>query len=71
MKRWIALGMLGLCIAVAPAAFSGAQQEKMKTCSKQAKAKGLKGDERKTFMKGCLSKKAAAPAAQKEAASGK
>jgi hypothetical protein len=33
------------------------QQEKMRTCSKQAT--GKKGDERKAFMKGCLSKKKA------------
>jgi hypothetical protein len=33
------------------------QQDKMRTCSKQAT--GKKGDERKAFMKGCLSKKKA------------
>ena len=36
------------------------QQNKMKDCSEQAKAKGLgegKGDERQTFMKECLSAK--------------
>lgn len=32
----------------------GAQQEKMKACN--AEAKGKKGDERKAFMKECLSK---------------
>ena len=32
------------------------QQDKMRQCSKQAT--GKKGAERKTFMKGCLSKKA-------------
>ena len=32
------------------------QQERMKDCN--AKAKGMKGDERKDFMKGCLSGKA-------------
>jgi hypothetical protein len=31
------------------------QQMKMKDCSKEAKAKGLKGDPRSTFMKKCLS----------------
>jgi hypothetical protein len=31
------------------------QQEKMKTCNAQASQKGLKGDERKTFMSKCLS----------------
>jgi hypothetical protein len=34
------------------------QQQRMKQCNAQAKAAGKKGDERKTFMKGCLSKKA-------------
>jgi hypothetical protein len=34
-----------------------AQQEKMKTCNADAKAKDLKGDERKAFMKQCLSSK--------------
>jgi predicted lipid-binding transport protein (Tim44 family) len=47
-----------------------AQQEKMGTCNKDAAAKSLKGDERKAFMKSCLSSKpeAAAPAAAPEAA---
>ena len=34
-----------------------AQQEKMKTCNAEAKTKALKGDERKAFMKECLSNK--------------
>jgi hypothetical protein len=33
----------------------GSQQNKMKTCNKEAGAKNLKGDERKTFMSECLS----------------
>ncbi|MEQ1668706.1 MAG: PsiF family protein, partial [Sulfuriferula sp.] len=37
-----------------------AQQEKMGTCNKDAAAKSLKGDERKAFMKSCLSNKPAA-----------
>ncbi|MBE0613417.1 MAG: PsiF repeat-containing protein [Burkholderiales bacterium] len=32
----------------------GAQQSKMGDCNKEAKAKDLKGDERKKFMSGCL-----------------
>ena len=32
-----------------------AQQEKMKSWSKEASGKKLKGDERKTFMSGCMS----------------
>lgn len=34
-----------------------AQQNKMKTCNADAKEKALKGDERKAFMKDCLSAK--------------
>ena len=32
------------------------QQDKMKTCNADAKAKALKGDERKAFMKDCMKK---------------
>lgn len=39
-----------------PAAKS-VQQNKMKTCNKEAADKKLKGDERKAFMKSCLSNK--------------
>lgn len=39
-----------------PAAKS-TQQNKMKTCNKDAGDKKLKGDERKAFMKTCLSNK--------------
>ncbi len=47
-----------------------AQQEKMSTCSKEAASKTLKGDERKAFMKSCLSAKpeTAAPASTPAAA---
>jgi hypothetical protein len=31
------------------------QQQKMKTCNADAKTKGLTGDDRKAFMKNCLS----------------
>lgn len=57
MKKLIALVVLGLSVAAAPAAMAGPQQEKMKVCSKTAKTKLLKGSERKEFMKKCLSKK--------------
>jgi hypothetical protein len=33
------------------------QQDKMKSCNADPKAKALKGDERKAFMKTCLSAK--------------
>ncbi len=42
------------------------QQNKMVTCNKEAT--GKKGDERKAFMKECLSKKPAAPAATEKSA---
>ena len=61
MKKLIALVCLGLMFT-APA-FAGAQQEKMKSCNKDAKEKALKGDERKAFMKSCLSKEGAPAAA--------
>jgi hypothetical protein len=32
----------------------GTQQHKMKTCNAEAGKKGLKGDERRTFMSSCL-----------------
>lgn len=45
--------MLLSCLCVS--AYAGPQQEKMKTCNADANAKALKGDERKAFMKTCLS----------------
>ena len=41
------------------AATGNSQQEKMKTCNADATTKGLKGTERKAFMKECLSGSAA------------
>ena len=38
----------------APAAAPVKQQEKMKACNAEAKAKALAGDERKKFMSSCL-----------------
>jgi hypothetical protein len=61
MKKLIALVAMGLLFAVSAPVFAGAQQEKMKTCN--ADAKGKKGDERKAFMKACLSKDGAPAAA--------
>ena len=47
--------------------YAGAQQNKMKTCNADADTKGIrgegKGDERKAFMKECLSAKPAKAAA--------
>ena len=52
MKKMIALVCLGLAFTVSAPAFAAG--EKMKGCSKEAT--GMKGDERKAFMKKCLSK---------------
>lgn len=52
-------------VAAAPAASAPtqtAQQSKMGTCNADAKTKALKGDERKAFMKDCLSASPAAAA---------
>lgn len=54
MKKWIILACLCFAFSVSNAAFAGAQQEKMKGCS--AEAKGMTGDERKAFMSKCLKK---------------
>lgn len=45
------------CLSAKPAkaAAGTSQQNKMATCNKDAKAKNLAGDERKKFMKSCLS----------------
>jgi hypothetical protein len=67
MKQLISVVALGLALAAgsvyaADAKAPTAQQSKMKTCNADAKAKELKGDERKAFMKSCLSAKPAAAA---------
>ncbi len=55
-------------LSAVPAFAANAQQEKMKTCNKEAADKALKGDERKKFMSECL--KAGAPAAAEAPAAG-
>jgi hypothetical protein len=60
MKRLLILTAASLfALGLAPTAMAGAQQDKMKSCNADAKSKELKGDERKTFMKECLSAKKA------------
>lgn len=54
MKKLLAMVCLGFAFAVSAPAFAGAQHDKMKGCNKEAK--GMKGDDRKAFMKKCLSK---------------
>ena len=66
----LALGMsltVGVAHAADAAAAPSTQQNKMKSCNADPKAKELKGDERKAFMKECLSAK---PAAAEPAATG-
>ena len=65
MKKMLTLLALGLTLALGSAQAAEdkaptAQQSKMKTCNAEAKDK--KGDERKAFMKECLSAKPAAEA---------
>lgn len=55
MRKFIVLAALGLAFGAAPAFAqkSNSQQEVMKACN--ASATGKKGDERKAYMKTCLS----------------
>jgi psiF repeat len=59
MRRSIGLATLGVIVGlltlVQPAAAENSQQAKMTTCSADAKSKGITGDQRKAFMKTCLS----------------
>jgi uncharacterized protein HemX len=55
MKKLLTL--IVICGLTANLAYAGAQQNKMKSCNADAKTKALKGDERKAFMKDCLSVK--------------
>ena len=62
MKKILTLLALGMALSVGVAHAETAQQSKMKTCNADPKAKELKGDERKAFMKECLSAKKEEPA---------
>jgi hypothetical protein len=58
MKRFIITATAVLfTMGLASTAMAGAQQDKMKACNTEAT--GKKGDERKAFMKQCLSAKKA------------
>ncbi len=50
-----ALAAFGMT-AAAPVHAATAQQQKMKTCNADAKAKNLSGADRRSYMKSCLSK---------------
>ncbi|MBS0366488.1 MAG: hypothetical protein JSR67_11780 [Proteobacteria bacterium] len=71
MRRSTWLVVVGAVLAVgagqaalAQAAHENTQQSKMKTCNADPKAKELKGEERKAFMKECLSHESAAKPAK-------
>jgi len=67
MKKFLPLLALGLSLSLGTAYAADAptaQQTKMGSCNKEAT--GKKGDERKAFMKECLSAKADAKKAQQE-----
>ena len=53
----VVAGQAALAQTAAPGASPhlNSQQEKMKTCNADAKTKGLTGEDRKAFMKSCLS----------------
>ncbi|MDR2000867.1 MAG: PsiF family protein [Zoogloeaceae bacterium] len=58
MNHKIALVAASLFVLfAAPAALASAQQERMKACNAEAKAKNLTGPDRRVFMKDCLSAK--------------
>ena len=64
MKKLLALTLLGSCFAFNPALAANTQQTKMASCN--ADAKGKTGEERKAFMKQCLSAKPAAAMSQQD-----
>jgi hypothetical protein len=54
----IIIAVLGFVLLATPALAATSQQEKTKACNAAAAKKGLKGDKRQAFMKGCLAAKA-------------
>ena len=68
VTRWLVAAFAMLTVVAGQAAFAQAstattthqlnsQQQKMKECAEEGKAKGVKGEERKAFMSSCLSSK--------------
>jgi len=64
MKTTLAAVLMGIALwpvtgtaTEKPAADPPSQQSRMKTCNAEAKAKSLKGEERKAFMSQCLKSK--------------
>jgi hypothetical protein len=64
MRRttWLVAMGAALAVVAGQALAETAQQQKMTTCNADATAKGLKGTDRQTFMKTCLSHEGAAAA---------
>nr|WP_243901888.1 PsiF family protein [Pseudomonas aeruginosa] len=54
------------CLPAVGSAKAAPQQEKMKTCTADATAKALKGDERQAFMSSCLPAGGSAQAATQQ-----
>ena len=59
MFKKILIATAGALLIGALPAHAGSQQDKMKSCNAEASQKQLKGDDRKSFMKTCLSANAA------------
>jgi hypothetical protein len=60
-RRFLFLSVLpALLLVQSPVIHAGPQQDRMKTCNAEAKENALKGDERRSFMSGCLSSGSAA-----------
>ena len=57
MRKLLTLAALVMLVAAPVAMADTAQQDKMKSCNADAGKKQLAGDERKKFMKECLSAK--------------
>jgi hypothetical protein len=53
-STWLAM-MVAAAVLAQPALADNSQQQKMTSCNADAKTKGLTGDDRKAFMKTCLS----------------
>jgi psiF repeat len=62
MQKGMIAGLAGAWLLLVAPAWSteNSQQTKMTTCNADAKTKGLAGDDRKAFMKTCLSSGASA-----------
>ncbi len=67
LRAMLLVAVTGVLLTTGYAVAANTQQEKMKSCNAEATAKGLKGDERKAFMKTCLSAGGEAAAKPKNA----